>query len=121
MVDLYHYVGGDLQLDSSGDLQTVDSVQESQQRILRRLLTNPRDYWWHPEYGAGLPAWIGQVIDEVAMTTLIKAQMYLEESVVQSPQPQVEFESFPDGLSALIQYVERDSNQSTSLSFSATL
>ncbi|MFZ0271004.1 MAG: hypothetical protein WAL34_04055 [Acidobacteriaceae bacterium] len=120
MVDAFHYYGGDLQLDSSGDIQTVDSVQESQQRILRRLLTNPGDYWWHPEYGAGLPAWIGQDIDEVAMTTLIKTQMYLEESVVQNPPPQIEFSSFSNGLSSLISYVESDSNQAVTLSFSAT-
>lgn len=121
MADVYHYFSGDLQLSSNGDLQTADSVQESQQRILRRLLTNPDDYIWHPEYGAGLPSWIGKTIDNNAMQSLIKTQMYLENSVVQIPQPQVDFTSFFGGISALIKYVEKDSNLPTQLSFSATV
>jgi len=121
MSDAYHFFSGDLQWGSNGDLQTVDSVQESQQRILRRLLTNPADYIWSPTYGAGLPAWIGKLIDEAEMSSLITTQMYLEQSVVQSPQPQVDFVSNVGGtISAAIRYVESDSNEPTTLSFSAT-
>lgn len=120
MADLYQYITGDLQLGSDGDLQTVDSVEESQQRILRRLLTNPGDYIWHPTYGAGLPATIGQPADEVAIESLIRTQMYLEASVVQNPQPQVDFNTFLGGITASIRYIESDSNQPTTLSFSAT-
>jgi hypothetical protein len=120
MPDAYHVFSGDLQFGSNGDLQTVSSVQESQQRILRRLLTNPGDYIWQPIYGAGLPAQIGQVIDEAAITSLITTQMYLEASVVQNPQPQVDFGFFPNGINCSISYIESDSNQPTTLSFSAT-
>jgi phage baseplate assembly protein W len=99
----------------------VASVQESQQRILRRLLTNPQDYIWHPDYGAGLPSWIGEPIDDVAMKSMIVTQMYLEASVVQNPAPQVDFVSSVAGtISAGIRYVESDSNQPTTLSFAAT-
>jgi hypothetical protein len=120
MPDAYHVFSGDLAFSSNGDLQTVDSVTESQQRILRRLLTNPQDYIWQPNYGAGLPATIGQPTDEVAIESLIKTQMYLEASVVQNPQPQVDFSTFSGGITASIRYIESDSNQPTTLSFSAT-
>jgi hypothetical protein len=120
MPDAFHYFSGDLQFGSNGDLQTVASVEESQQRILRRLLTNPADYIWNPTYGAGLPATIGKVTDQVAIESLIRTQMYLEASVVQNPQPQVDFNSFFGGIAASIRYIESDSNQPTTLSFSAT-
>ena len=119
MADLFHYFSGDLQFASNGDLQVVDSVLESQQRILRRLLTNQKDYWWHSEYGAGLPNYIGQPVVTNQIETLVKTQMYLEASVVQDPQPQITFNSFFGGLSTLIQYVETDSNNPVTLSFSA--
>lgn len=119
-MDAYHYFGNDLQLDSTGDLQTVDSVQESQQFILRRLLTNQGDYLWDLNYGAGLGGYIGQPIDETQVETQIRSQMFLEESVVQNPAPQVTFESFQGGISAVIKYVETDSNQPTTLSFTAS-
>jgi hypothetical protein len=120
MPDAFHYFSGDLQFGSNGDLQTVDSVQESQQRILRRLLTNPEDYIWQPTYGAGLPAQIGQTTNEAAIESLVTTQMYLEASVVQTPPPQVEFDFFLNGINCSIQYIESDSNQPTTLSFSAT-
>src|SRR5580658_1713299 len=115
MADAYHYFSGDLQFGSNGDLQTVASVEESQQRILRRLLTNQADYIWQPTYGAGLPGYIGQDIDQAAITSLITTQMYLEPSVVQSPSPQVDLNFFFSGISASISYVESDSNQPTTL------
>ena len=120
MPDAFHIMTGDLQFGSNGDLQTVSSVQESQQRILRRLLTNPADYIWQPTYGAGLPGQIGQTTDEAAIESLITTQMYLEASVVQNPPPQVDFDFFLNGINCSIRYLESDSNQPTQLSFSAT-
>jgi hypothetical protein len=120
MPDLFHFFSGDMQWGSNGDLQTVSSVQESQQRILRRLLTNPQDYIWNPTY-AGIPSWIGKPIDNAAMKSLIVTQMYLEASIVQNPRPQVDFVSTVGGsISSSIRYVESDSNEPTTLSFSAT-
>jgi len=121
MPDAFHYIGNDLAWSSNGDLQTVFSVQESQQRILRRLLTNPADYIWNPAYGAGLPALIGNPEDDAATSSVILTQMYLEDSVVQNPQPQVDYVSTVGGtITASIRYVESDSNEPTTLSFSAT-
>lgn len=117
MGDVYHDFGSDLQLAANGDLLTVSSVAESRQRVLRRLLTNPGDYIWNLSYGAGLPAQVGQLGDQTAMAALIRAQMYLEPSVIHDPEPQVSVSTFQTGLNALIQYVETDSNQETTLSF----
>jgi phage baseplate assembly protein W len=121
MADAYHFMTGDLQFGSNGDLQTVDSVLESQQRILRRLPTNPGDYIWHPLYGGGILKWIGQPTDQASMKSVITTQMYLEQSVVQNPQPQVDLVSNTGGVvTSSIRYVESDSNEPTTLSFQAT-
>src|SRR5579884_3074560 len=115
MADVGHYFSGDLQLGAAGDLLAVDSFLESNQRILRRLLTNAGDYLWQPKYGAGLPARIGAPRDDAETESLIRAQMYLEQSVSQSPVPQIAASPIPNGLDVKIRYVEVDSNQPTTL------
>lgn len=120
MPDIAHYFSGDLVVSASGDLLTVASVLESQQRILRRLLTNPRAYIWQPEYGAGLPAQIGLPLNEPELAALITSQMFLEDSVVQNPRPQINATALPNGIDAQIQYIESDSAQPTTLSFDVT-
>ena len=64
--DLAHWFGQDLNVAASGDLLTVDGTAKGQQRVLRRLLTNPGDYIWEPTYGAGLASKIGQPFDASA-------------------------------------------------------
>lgn len=120
MADAAHYFSGDLQLGANGDLLVASSLLESQQRILRRLLTNVNDYIWQPEYGAGLPARIGLPMNEAEMDSLIRSQMLLEQSVVQNPAPQIIITQIPNGIDVQIQYVEADSQQPTTLSFSVT-
>lgn len=91
--DLYHYWGNDLIASGTGDLQTVNGTTRGQQRVLRRLLTNPAtpttpgDYIFEPTYGAGLPAFIGQPIDKQKVVAAIRAQMLLESAVAQTPAP----------------------------------
>ena len=119
-MDAGHYFSGDLQVSATGDLLSVSSTLESQQRILRRLLTNQKDYIWQPDYGAGLPVQIGMPLNEAEMDSLIKSQMYLEQSVVQNPAPQIITTSIPNGIDVQIQYVEADSTKPTVLSFSVT-
>src|SRR5579864_3694785 len=109
MTDSAQYFGQDLMLGATGDLQAADSVLLSQQRILRRLMTNPGDYIWEPTYGAGLPAMIGKPFDLAAVTALIRAQMFLESSVQQQPPPQINATPFQNGMYVQIQYVEVDS------------
>src|SRR3954470_12052091 len=110
-MDIGHLFSGDLQLGATGDLLAVDSVLESQQRILRRLMTNPGDYIWEPTYGAGLPRRIGRVLDITALTALIRSQMYLEDSVQQQPEPQITVQPLLNGIYVQIQYVEVESGK----------
>ena len=64
MNDLYQYFGDDIAASATGDLQPVAGIERGQQRILRRLLTNPRevlpdgsvlppDYIFHRNMGRG--------------------------------------------------------------------
>ncbi len=120
MADAGHDFSGDLMLSATGDLLVVDGLLESNQRILRRLLTNQGDYIWQPTYGAGLAALIGQPLNEPETNSLITSQMYLEDSVSQSPAPQINTSTIPNGLNVNIGYVEVESNQATTLSFQVT-
>lgn len=120
MKDLYHFIGDDLMASATGDLQSVDSAVKGQQRILRRLLTNPGTYIWHPEYGAGLPSYVGGLIDVPKIRALIRGQMLLEEAVAKTPEPVIDLEVIPEGLSAQIQYVDAVTKTTQVLSFSVT-
>jgi len=120
MTDAAQYFSQDLALGATGGLQIADRVLLSQQRILRRLMTNPGDYIWEPNYGAGLPRQIGSKIDVTAITALIRSQMYLESSVQQQPEPQITVTTIPNGIFVQIQYVEVDSGLPANLSFDVT-
>ena len=43
MNDLAHFYGNDINTSPTGDLMPIDGTGKGQQRILRRLLTNPGD------------------------------------------------------------------------------
>lgn len=120
MTDASHYIGSDLSISANGDLLLADGLTESKQRVLRRLLTNQKDYWWQPFYGAGLPAYIGQTLDEPALSALIKAQMYEEADVSHDPEPQVSLTPIPNGISAQITYTSVESGEPALLSFDVT-
>lgn len=120
MEDLYHYFGDDLSDSATGDLQSVSGITRGQQRILRRLLTNPGDYIWHPDYGAGLPRYVGQVLDEAKLKALIRGQVLLEESVAKTPEPTVTLQEITDGISVSIAYTDAPSGERQLLSFNVT-
>lgn len=127
--DLYHYFGGDISGSATADLQPVNGSIRGKQRILRRLLTNPRevlpsgeilppDYIFHPDYGAGLPRKVGDVFDGPKIKALIRGQILLEESVAKSPEPQITVDEIPNGIACKISYVDAISNAPAILSFS---
>jgi hypothetical protein len=120
MSDAYHNYNQDLVASANGDLLTANSLLESEQRVLGRLMTNPADYIWQPTYGAGLPAKIGDPFDVATIESIVQSQMYLEDSVVRTPAPDVEVASFPNGMYVDISYTEADSNQDAVLSFPVT-
>jgi hypothetical protein len=120
MPDIYHVMSEDLVVSANGDLLTADSVNLSQQRVLRRLLTNPKDYIWQPTYGAGLPQKIGDPFDVATIQSIVTAQMFLEDTVVRTPAPSVDVASFPNGMYVNIAYTEADSGAPAVLSFPVT-
>jgi len=120
MNDLYHYFGSDLNASATGDLQPVSGAERTKQRILRRLLTNPGDYIWHTEYGAGLPRYVGSVIDVRQMKALIRGHVLLEDSVAKTPEPVIEVQAIQGGMTVSIQYNDAATNTPQSLSFNVT-
>ncbi|MEE3500197.1 hypothetical protein [Acidiphilium acidophilum] len=54
MADAGLVFGGDLAIDAGGDLALAAGSALTEQRVLRRLLTNPGDYIWQLSFGAGL-------------------------------------------------------------------
>jgi hypothetical protein len=89
MSDAFLTWGGDLQVNAAGDVAVASDLDLSQQRILRRLLTNLQDYIWQPDYGAGLGSFVGQPASEPIIEATIRNQMLLEPTVLQMPPPTV--------------------------------
>lgn len=118
--DLNHWWNNDLQLSPTGDLALCDLTLRSQQRILRRLLTNPGEYLMHATYGAGLPTYIGAPAPIGEITGIIRGQMLLEESVLATPEPQITITPIPNGISAKIPYTVAPAKTPTVLDFSLT-
>lgn len=117
MADLYEIWGQDLVASATGGLLTVDGSARGQQRVLRRLMTNPGSYIWEPTYGAGLPAYVGTALDVKAISALIRLQMSLESAVAPTPTPVIDVTHFAGGLSVSIKYVDADSGVQVNLSF----
>lgn len=121
MSDIYHDFGADLTVSSTGDVLLASGIDESQQRILRRLLTNPGDYLFHPDYGAGLPGFIGQTINEDEVSAIIQGQILLEDAVASYPAPVVSVTAISGGLSCSIQYIDAGTQTPQALSFNVSV
>lgn len=117
MADIFQWWDTDLAASASGDLLSVDQTVAGQQRVLRRLLTSPGSYIWHPEYGAGLPKYIGSVVDAPGIEALIRAQLLLEAAVAQDPAPVIDVQPIPSGVFVKILYVDADTGKQVNLSF----
>lgn len=84
MSALSHTMGGDLDLSGTGSVAVVSSADQTRQALLRRLCTNAGAYIWQPDYGAGLPARVGSVMDEASIRALVLEQMQQEGGVDQT-------------------------------------
>lgn len=106
----------DLQISPTGDLAVSDGPPLGTERVLRRLMTNPGDYIWHPEYGAGLGGLVGYPIDAAAVEALIRSQMQLESAVAQTPEPVIAVQADLEGrLYAAIRYADAETSSSLSV------
>lgn len=82
-MDLYLPYGGDFKLDPSGMLQIVTGVDESTQRVARRLMTNPAirnsqgqvaqaaDSIFHPDFGGGIGRDVGATVTSLSAQTRV--------------------------------------------------
>lgn len=116
MSDVQMNWADDISLAPTGDLATVSGPELGTERVLRRLLTNPGDYVWHPNYGAGLARFVGQPADPAAIQALILAQMLLEPAVAAVPEPVILVQSDPGGtLSVQIRYADSATSDAKAL------
>lgn len=124
LADLDQYIGADLTPSATGDIQTATDTMRGQQRVLRRLLTNPGDYIFHPDYGAGLPAWVGKTADIGKMKALIRGQMLLEAAVAKSSTPDISITAISSGdgggFAVSVRYTDAFSGTPVSLSFNVS-
>ncbi len=116
-MDLAQFWGGDIARSPTGGLAAVSGTDYGTQRVLRRLLTNPGDYIWHPSYGAGLARRIGETLDLRAIEAVIREQMALEAAVAADPAPVIGVSTIANGVFVSISYVDANLGVPAGLSF----
>jgi phage baseplate assembly protein W len=118
MPDLSHEFGADLGVGAGGDLALAEGPALGRQRVLRRLLTNPGDYIWHPEYGAGLGRFVGQPAAAARIRAVVRSQILREPAVARSPEPSVEVTDTGDGrVFVSIRYADAESGAAQAIGF----
>ena len=89
MLDIFHNWGDDLAVGNSGDLALSSGSDTTNQRILRRLLTNPGDYIWNLDYGGGLGQFVGKPVRSKEIEGVIRTQLLEEAAIAASPAPRI--------------------------------
>ena len=120
MADLSLTVGGDLLVGPTGDLALVDGPERGLQRVLRRLITVASTYLYHRDYGAGLPARVGDLGLIEGITAVIRAQIFLEDAVRAEPAPTVAVSPILNGVFVAITYTDAATGLAQTLSFEVT-
>jgi phage baseplate assembly protein W len=119
MQDAFVPWAGDLLASPTGDIALASGTVLSQQRLLRRLLTNPGDAIWDPTYGGGLARYVGAVVDPLAIRAAIRAQIFKEVSIARLPEPVIDVRSGLDGsVFVQIRYVNAADGGTEVLGFS---
>ncbi len=90
MNDIFLEWGGDLNVSSSGDLALTTGSAMINQRVCRRLITNPGDYLWNLTYGGGLAKFVGSPANSASIEAAVMTQLALELAVPATPAPQVQ-------------------------------
>ena len=118
MQDVSQLWGADLVVGPTGDIGLAAGTALGQQRVLRRLLTNPGDYIWHPDYGAGLGQFVGLPADVAQIRAVIRGQIFKEAAVARTPEPKIDVQAAADGsVYVHIRYVDAESGGTQTLSF----
>ncbi len=111
--------GGDLTISPTGDLGMSNGGDLGQQRVLRRLLTNPNDDVWHADYGGGLGQFIGNTPNARTIEGTIRGQLYAEAAVAHQPEPSVTTSALTDGsIYVSIVYADAPTKAAQTLTFS---
>jgi phage baseplate assembly protein W len=120
MPDLSHQWGAELEVGPTGDLAVASGPMLGQQRVLRRLLTNPGEYIWQPDYGAGLASFIGQPADALRIRAVVRSQIFKEPAVARTPEPIIDVQTSPAGSAGVtyvhIRYVDAPTGETQILS-----
>jgi phage baseplate assembly protein W len=111
-------------IGATGDIATTTGSLLGQQRVLRRLLTNPGDYIWQLDYGAGLARFIGQPANPLQIRAVIRSQIFKEAAVARQPEPLIDVQVAPGGAPGAvyvhIRYADADSSETQVISFSVS-
>jgi hypothetical protein len=119
MADLALNFGGDLAVGPTGDIALADGAALTQQRVLRRLLTNAGGYIWQLVYGAGLAQFVGQPGAPAAIAAVVRSQILLEAAVAGNPAPSVTAAAGQnDSVVLTIRYTDAATRQTSLLTFS---
>jgi hypothetical protein len=119
MADLFHQFGSDLMVGATGDLAATGGTTEGQQRVLRRLLTNPGDYIWQLGYGAGLGQFVGSPASTAQIQAVVRSQIFKEAAVARTPEPVIDVSADATGsVYVSIRYADAVTGTPQALSFS---
>ena len=122
MSDLSQQWGSDLLAGPTGDLALASGTTLVQQRVLRRLLTNPGDYIWQLDYGAGRGRFVGQPANASQIRAVIRSQIFKESAVARTPEPVIDVQVPPNSAVGTvyvhIRYVDAPTGETQLLSFS---
>ena len=118
MSDIFHLWGNDLAFSPTGDFAAADVPTLTQQRVLRRLLTNPGDYIWALDYGAGLASFVGQPGAASAISAAIRGQIFKEAAVAQTPAPIIDLQADQSGsIYVQVRYADAATSTTQTLAF----
>ncbi len=115
--DAQQWFGEDLSVSATGDIALIDGIDLSNQRIVRRLMTILGGYCWHNDYGASVPERIGEPFDLSLVTSVIRGQIFLEESVSRNPEPTISVQPILNGVFVQISYIDAFTGEQASLQF----
>lgn len=117
MADADHYWSADLSFAPNGDMAMIDGTTLGTQRVIRRLMTCPGEYIWHPTYGAGIPLRVGRVQNNAVILAVIRSQIFLEDCVARTPPPSIKVASILNGVMVTIRYTDAFSKQIINTTF----
>lgn len=109
MTDAFHEFGNDLVIGPTGELLMVQGSQETQQRLIRRLLTPQGSYLWNLAYGCGAAQQVGTNITtrEIgAIKSALLAAALQEPGVAQQPTPEIDIQVTDNGVIASVRYTD---------------